>query len=198
MKLPSELTTVTRVSKFLALLIFIIFPFAAFNWGIKYQESIASTIPQIAVTSPVKAMPAKSSISLKSATWDSYSNPQYMFSVDVPIQWNVEENVVKRLNYEATTISISSSQFSRIIDITSEVGGTDCGGGFKSTPKTFPIGNQLITSVDFCGSKDYYLIGKTANNKDIKVIVYYSTVPESQEAAVNAVLKTIRGITIQP
>ncbi len=40
MNLPKELTTVTRVSKAVALLMFILLPIVAFLFGMKYQKSL--------------------------------------------------------------------------------------------------------------------------------------------------------------
>lgn len=43
MKIPKELTTVTRISKALALLMFIVLPICGFFLGMQYQSSIDTT-----------------------------------------------------------------------------------------------------------------------------------------------------------
>lgn len=51
MKLSKKLTTVTPLSKYLAMALFIIFPFASFFLGVQYQKSV-TTVGDISTTTP--------------------------------------------------------------------------------------------------------------------------------------------------
>lgn len=53
MKLPKELTTVTRLSKALALTLFITLPILAFSFGMKYQKGIDEQKIQSSITPPI-------------------------------------------------------------------------------------------------------------------------------------------------
>lgn len=52
MKLAKSLTTVTPFSKFLAMLIFIIFPFIGFYLGISYQKSLSTVLNNTPLPNP--------------------------------------------------------------------------------------------------------------------------------------------------
>lgn len=54
MELPKSLTTVTPISKYLALVLFILLPFVGFYAGMKYQKSIT---PNMALKSNLKLQP---------------------------------------------------------------------------------------------------------------------------------------------
>ena len=62
MQLPKELTTVTRLSRYLALSLFIILPFLAFGFGMKYQRIIDATNPM-----PNKQIQASPSVVIPSS-----------------------------------------------------------------------------------------------------------------------------------
>ncbi len=49
MVLPKQLTTVTPLSKYLAMALFILLPFLAFSLGIKYQKLVTPVVPMSAV-----------------------------------------------------------------------------------------------------------------------------------------------------
>ncbi|MEO6508912.1 MAG: hypothetical protein ABIO02_03080 [Patescibacteria group bacterium] len=57
MKLPKELTTVTTLSKTLAMVAFIILPFIAFFAGVRYQEAVNRTLPRETFSYPAPVSP---------------------------------------------------------------------------------------------------------------------------------------------
>ncbi len=63
MKLPKELTTVTRLSKALALTLFITLPILAFSFGMNYQKGLDEQAPF--VTSPTPENPVACTLEAK-------------------------------------------------------------------------------------------------------------------------------------
>ncbi len=68
MKLPKELTTVTAVSKTLALSMFIIFPVCAFFIGMHYQQTIDMTEMQQTNNIPYSITPLPAAPSTRDGT----------------------------------------------------------------------------------------------------------------------------------
>lgn len=54
-KLPQSMTTVTRVSKLVAMVLFIVFPFIGFYLGMQYQKMITPAYPPTVYEAPQKA-----------------------------------------------------------------------------------------------------------------------------------------------
>lgn len=87
MALPKSLTTVTPLSKTLAMILFIALPFLGFLLGMQYQEVIDFQNQQ--VTAPVTlkphpapstiAQPSRSTASAETANWKTYKNSEYSF-----------------------------------------------------------------------------------------------------------------------
>lgn len=79
MKLSKQLTTLTPLSKFLAMALFIILPFAAFYLGTSYQKTISKN------TSLTQG-PATDT-----ANWKTYTNMNFRYSLAYPNDWYVIE-----------------------------------------------------------------------------------------------------------
>lgn len=97
MHLPPALTTVTPLSKILAMILFITLPFVGFWLGREYQKQyISRTIAQDDPTSPslsdtwqhrITASPIPSP-----APWKPYRNKRYRFAFQHPQDWRVDEH----------------------------------------------------------------------------------------------------------
>jgi len=88
MRLPKELTTVTPLSKIIALILFISLPILGFLFGIKYQQLI--TFTDVAYT----AYPFLSStpvVQNNSENWITYSDKENNFSLKYPPDWDVNK-----------------------------------------------------------------------------------------------------------
>jgi hypothetical protein len=77
-KLPEFLTTVTPLSKFIAMTLFIILPFVGFYFGYKYGQL---TLPLLL---PIPTIFPKPTISPNISTWKTYTNPKYGYSIKYP------------------------------------------------------------------------------------------------------------------
>lgn len=98
MKLPKELTTVTKLSKYLAMLLFIALPIVGFLLGTKYQQKvmIETKNTNLSISQPVPT-PSWSIIRYKSLTpiktlssgWKTYNAPANCFSFSIPGNWEV-------------------------------------------------------------------------------------------------------------
>ena len=73
-KLPKFLTTVTPFSKFLALTLFVTFPFIGFYLGIKYQHLVYSSMPPSVTIFPT---PTKNLVSQDRTKWNYFINLDY-------------------------------------------------------------------------------------------------------------------------
>lgn len=86
MKLPKELTTVTKTSKILAFIVFITLPFLGFFAGMNYQASLNS-ISQTSTTEPIlpKRIPTPTpSQTINTSTRKTYTNTKYGFQLKFP------------------------------------------------------------------------------------------------------------------
>ncbi len=87
-KLPKWLTTVTPISKALAMILFIGLPFAGFYLGMKYQEkTIVGTLSTVEVktTSPKTINLAPTPID--TSNWKTYENTIFGYSIKYPKSW---------------------------------------------------------------------------------------------------------------
>jgi hypothetical protein len=91
MKLPQSVTTVTPLSKSLALVLFIALPFIGFYFGYQYGQDTAvldqSNINNLQLV-PTNA--AKSTPDL-TANWPSYSSQEYQFTLNYSPSWEVSQ-----------------------------------------------------------------------------------------------------------
>lgn len=87
MKLPKELTTVTPLSKYLAMLVFIIMPFIGFFYGMQYQETLDLIERQQMETNLLihraptpTPLPAEASVTEDdiTANWKTYTIPNIL------------------------------------------------------------------------------------------------------------------------
>jgi hypothetical protein len=84
MTLPKSFTTVTTLSKTLAMLLFIALPFIGFQMGREYQKKIT---PPIADTNIV-SVPTQS----PNANWKTYTSKDKSFSFQYPASWKEDLN----------------------------------------------------------------------------------------------------------
>ncbi len=85
-KFPKYLTTVTPLSKYLAMFLFITMPFVGFYLGVQYQKSI--TVKPIQLTSSA-IKPFQSS----SDSWEIYTASDYSFKYPAENQWRISEHI---------------------------------------------------------------------------------------------------------
>src|SRR3989344_261472 len=83
MKLPKELTTVTPLSKYLALFLLIALPFIGFYLGFKYQEVFDLSNPTPTPT-PLAIPTVDPSVT---ANWKIYKNERMGISFNYPSEW---------------------------------------------------------------------------------------------------------------
>lgn len=94
MKLPKELTTVTKTSKILAFIVFITLPFLGFFLGTTYQASLDSA-SQTSITEPI--LPKRTPTPIPSqpldisdtSTWKTYTNEDLKLSFKYPPAYSV-------------------------------------------------------------------------------------------------------------
>ena len=99
MILPKQLTTVTRLSKILALILFVTLPFIGFLLGIRYQAGL--TVVKIEYvkqdakksTTPTIVVPtSKPNPTTIPTGWKTYQNDTCHYSLSYPSDWIVKEN----------------------------------------------------------------------------------------------------------
>lgn len=97
MKLPKELTTVTPLSKYFAMVLFISLPFIGFLIGIRYQETVSLQTSQsenIIVTTKRSPTPEINQVT-NTSNWKTYNLKKYItkygssynFSISYPQDW---------------------------------------------------------------------------------------------------------------
>ncbi len=89
MRLLPIFTTVTPLSKALAMLLFITFPFAGFWLGIVYEK--AAPFPPIVQPSPSVPIAMDSTVSATNGEWKTYKNETYGFAFQHPDDWRVDD-----------------------------------------------------------------------------------------------------------
>ncbi|MEK7517528.1 MAG: hypothetical protein AAB583_03180 [Patescibacteria group bacterium] len=88
MKLPKELTTITRLSKSLAVIVFLAFPFIGFFLGLRFQEMLYLAKGQemeanLSINrSPTPAID-------ETASWKTFTNTKYQYSIKYPSDWEI-------------------------------------------------------------------------------------------------------------
>ncbi len=105
MNLPKELTTVTPLSKYLAIVVFVLFPILGFFLGMKYQELMNLskrqemeenlTITRAPTPTPFAIPTVDPSIT---ANWKTYANSQFEFTLRYPAEWKIAEAKEKDYN----------------------------------------------------------------------------------------------------
>lgn len=130
MKLPKELTAVTPLSKYLAMILFIALPFVGFFLGMRYQEMMnftdkdndssmractldAKICPDgsaVGRTGPNCEFSACPSADSETANWKTYVNNEWRFSLKYPNHWSVEPpekeyRNLKNQNYRTFRVS---------------------------------------------------------------------------------------------
>src|SRR3989344_1976481 len=88
MSLPKELTTVTPLSKIVALILFIFLPILGFHFGIKYQQLITNTNFTY-LTSP--SLTPGPIVVNDTGSWKTYTDNKNDFSLKYPSDWEVNK-----------------------------------------------------------------------------------------------------------
>lgn len=96
MKLPKELTTVTKLSKYLTKVVFIALPIVGFFLGMRYQEMLDLakrqemnadfSIPRAPTPTPLAIPTVDPSVT---ANWKTYKNTKHKFSIKYPERWHL-------------------------------------------------------------------------------------------------------------
>lgn len=90
MKLPKELTIVTPLSKYLAMILFIVLPIVGFFLGIRYQEILdLAKRQQMENNLSVTRIPTPTPD--ETANWKTYRNTKYSFELNYPPDWIFNE-----------------------------------------------------------------------------------------------------------
>jgi len=106
MKLPKELTTVTKLSKYLAMVVFIALPIVGFFLGMRYQETMDLAkhqqmeanllIPRAPTPTPIPIPTVDPSIT---ASWKTYRSTTYGFEFKYPPTWFLLERGRRTVDY---------------------------------------------------------------------------------------------------
>jgi hypothetical protein len=88
-KLPKELTTVTKLSKILALALFILLPFSGFYIGRIYQKSIDQYIYNSTSRNSIVevAKPLSQPVLINTSSWKEFKDPNGKYSFSFPDNW---------------------------------------------------------------------------------------------------------------
>ena len=105
-KIYKHFFTVTTFSKLVALSMFIIFPFIGFYLGMKYQQRITAPVPVVLEAQGV-AIPTPTPST--TASWKTYINKQYNFSIDYPNDWILTPNNINEGAYQEIYITNNKS-----------------------------------------------------------------------------------------
>ena len=116
MKLPRELTTVTKLSKYLAMMVFVALPIVGFFLGMSYQEMIDLAKKQeesnIVIESKLSPSPIEiPTVDPSTANWKTYRNDEFGFEIRYPndFQKDLEkDNYIKVYKPGFASLSISS------------------------------------------------------------------------------------------
>ena len=84
MSLPTSWTTVTPLSKTIAMIFFILFPLLGFFYGVRYQQKLDALtmmpMPEAKLVVPTPSIPA---------TWLIYTSKNFRLSIQYPSTWDV-------------------------------------------------------------------------------------------------------------
>ena len=90
MKLPKELTTATKLSKYLAMVLFIALPFVGFFLGVRYQEMMdLAKNQEMGANFSILRSPTPID---ETANWKTYINKKYEFSFKYSDKWGLESS----------------------------------------------------------------------------------------------------------
>lgn len=145
MKLPKYLTTVTIFSKYLALVLFILFPIIGFYFGRYYQTGIVITTAKI---SPYIIPPSQKKI----IEWKTYKSQIDSLSFEYPSNWKIE--IISQNRYAEDLSFTSPNGFVlRYVYSGTQGGPSSCTG--ESCPK---ITNYSSSAILVNGWKTLYLV----------------------------------------
>src|SRR5258706_5864740 len=105
MQLSKELTTVTPFSKYLAMVLFILFPFIGFYLGMQYQAR-SNTYIQLNHNNQAQIIIKKNPTPIPSQTnnWKTYTNTLESYSFQYPSDWKLKQET--RQGFDKPWISI--------------------------------------------------------------------------------------------
>lgn len=95
MPLPKSFTTITPLSKGIAMILFIILPLAGFYAGTKYGESIASQKQNNSQITPSPLPAQVQEIPIDMSSWKTYIDAALGFSFRHPTEWAINSNESK-------------------------------------------------------------------------------------------------------
>ncbi len=101
MKLPKSFTTVTPLSKALAMVLFVLLPFVGFFFGYRYHQSLSP--PSVAKRDQTSAQPAQPTIQQVNDTyrsdWKTYHDNQLNFTLQYYPNWEWEDGAQADLGH---------------------------------------------------------------------------------------------------
>lgn len=188
MKLPKELTSVTPLSKMVAVIVFTAIMIIGFGLGINYQETI-ELLKKQNNSSPTTINKPTTLTSDETKNWKAYTNTKWKYKVSYPPLWNLREldSVQTNLASQEATQEGSSRFF---IDITvwnrnsrdfptlkeeARVRGQEIGPCTDLPNNGAPGGAcpllqpKTISKKSFSDGNEYYLV-ITATDKQIAII----------------------------
>lgn len=134
MKLPPSLTTVTPLSRILALFLFILFPIVGFYLGMNYQASIVEPAPIL--TSLVrKPTPTPKKEVLDTSNWKTYTNYKYNYSLKYSEDINLKQ-------FSCSNIALEKGDITFVLDETNSTF-PECGFGGYAWPISITPGQAL-------------------------------------------------------
>lgn len=144
MKLPKELTTVTPLSKGLAMIIFIVLPFLGFYLGMQYQQSIfpptVNKLNSIVLDKPDQQMPRERII--------TYTIEQGETIASVAAKWNISIDTIKWAN-KLTSDTLKVGQSLAILPVTGIMHKVRQGDTIESLAARYHTDKQKIIDYPF-------------------------------------------------
>lgn len=205
---PNPLTTVTPLSKTLALILFVVLPFLGFYLGMRYQLALSVPVPTSLVntnqvnrtnnsfanlTQP-QASPTPSTNN-ETENRKVYVSPKLNFSFRYPMDWQVQET--KDVD-GSQAINILNEKNDIRLRFTEFLGGMGCEDPtLKITPSTFQIGSEVAKDLsDFCETKHYFIMVSTINKTPLMLQIFFVGTPD--EKLGHEVLRSTKNISLSP
>jgi len=197
MALHKSLTTVTPLSKALAMILFVALPFFGFYAGTQYQELIGFQNEQVANTNPSAInhpAPANNPTtaneyqnkSIDTANWKTYSNKEIGFSVEYPPDWTEE----KFTDGTSNGLNLKGLQGNTHI-----AWGTGFGGGCPQGYEKIQIQEEQLSTCHYLNNDGSEVWGHLS--KQLTTVTFYATATanaphENNRATILKIISTFR------